>query len=316
MEQKFVLIKEECLNSVTTDPIELIIHIMQKEYISIHGPEHHVLDGACFLTAMHNTGVEFDLDTALDEMIERGKKMPGATCGQWGVCGSASSIGAALAILHGTGPLSNNQYYKDNLNFVSKALGNIAEVGGPRCCKRNAFLSLHTAIDFVREQYGIELPKHKLTCCFSHQNKQCMASACPFWKKDKLKVAFVCVHNSCRSQIAEALGKHLASEVFESYSAGTETKPQINQDAVRMMKRIYGINMEQTQHSKLLSEIPQVDVVITMGCNVQCPTLPCKFREDWGLLDPTGKSDEEFLKVIHAIENKIQNLKEKLQEGL
>ena len=101
------------------------------------------------------------------------------------------------------------------------------------------------------------------------------------------KVAFICVHNSCRSQIAEALGKKLASDVFESYSAGTETKPQINQDAVRLMKQVHGIDMEATQYSKLLSDIPAVDVVITMGCNVQCPFLPCSHREDWGLEDPT-----------------------------
>lgn len=126
----------------------------------------------------------------------------------------------------------------------------------------------------------------------------------------KPKVAFICVHNSCRSQIAEALGKQLAADVFESYSAGTEVKPIINQDAVRLMKQLYNIDMEQTQHSKLLSDIPTVEVVITMGCNVQCPFLPCMRREDWGLEDPTGKEDEEFVKVIQAIESKILKLKE------
>ena len=128
------------------------------------------------------------------------------------------------------------------------------------------------------------------------------------------KVAFVCVHNSCRSQIAEALGKYLASEVFESYSAGTEIKNQINQDAVRLMKDLYQIDMEKTQYSKLLSDIMPVDVVITMGCNVNCPNLPCQYREDQGLSDPTGKSDDEFqdiIKIIHAkvlqLANKIKN---------
>ena len=126
------------------------------------------------------------------------------------------------------------------------------------------------------------------------------------------KVAFICVHNSCRSQIAEALGKLLAPDVFESYSAGTETKPRINQDAVRLMKQEYGVDMEASQYSKLLSEIPRVDVVITMGCNIQCPFLPCSHREDWGLDDPTGKSDEAFLDVIREIERKVLILKEKL----
>jgi arsenate reductase len=125
---------------------------------------------------------------------------------------------------------------------------------------------------------------------------------------DKPKVAFICVHNSCRSQIAEALGKHLADDVFESYSAGTETRTQINQNAVRLMKQLYGIDMEKTQRPKLLSEIPPVDIVITMGCNVTCPYLPCKHREDWGLEDPTGKSDEEFITVIRQIESRIQQL--------
>lgn len=127
---------------------------------------------------------------------------------------------------------------------------------------------------------------------------------------DKPKVAFICVHNSCRSQIAEALGKHLAGDEFDFYSAGTETKPQINQDAVMLMKELYGIDMEKTQHSKLLEDIPTVDIVITMGCNVQCPFLPCKHREDWGLEDPTGKSDAEFESTIKQIEVKILQLKD------
>jgi len=130
------------------------------------------------------------------------------------------------------------------------------------------------------------------------------------------KVAFICVHNSCRSQIAEALGKHIAGDVFESYSAGTQTKPRINQDAVRLMKQLYGIDMEKTQRSKLLSEIPPIDVVITMGCNVTCPYLPCSYREDWGLDDPTGKSDEEFLAVIRQIENNIKQLADRIRANL
>jgi len=131
----------------------------------------------------------------------------------------------------------------------------------------------------------------------------------------KPKVAFICVHNSCRSQIAEALGKYLASDVFESYSAGTEVKPQINQDAVRLMKQIYGIDMERTQRSKLPDDIPPVDIVVTMGCNVQCPFLPCMHREDWGLDDPTGKSDVDFERTIKAIRSKIENLRERIADN-
>ena len=124
----------------------------------------------------------------------------------------------------------------------------------------------------------------------------------------KPKVAFICVHNSCRSQIAEALGKYLSSNVFESCSAGTETKPQINQDAVRLVKEKHHIDMERTQYSKLLDELPPIDIVITMGCNVDCPYLPCHHREDWGLDDPTGKADSEFLSVMALIEEKLFEL--------
>ena len=128
------------------------------------------------------------------------------------------------------------------------------------------------------------------------------------------KVAFICVHNSCRSQIAEALGRHLAADVFESFSAGTERKDRINPDAVRLMKALYHIDMEaEGQHSKLLSDLPPVDVVVTMGCNVQCPVLPCKWREDWGLDDPTGQPEKVFTETIRRIEEKVLILREKLR---
>ena len=132
---------------------------------------------------------------------------------------------------------------------------------------------------------------------------------------NKPKVAFICVHNSCRSQMAEALGKKYGVDVFESYSAGTETKPQINQDAVRIIKDLYNIDMNKTQKSKLLNEIPTVDIVIKMGCNVVCPHLPAKHVEDWGLEDPTGKSDEEFIKIAKSIEIKVKELAERIKNN-
>ena len=128
------------------------------------------------------------------------------------------------------------------------------------------------------------------------------------------KVAFICVHNSCRSQIAEALGKHLAPEVFESYSAGTETRPQINQDAVRLMKQRYGIDMEKTQYSKTVDAIPRPDLAISMGCHVRCPYAGRPFDEDWGLQDPTGQPDDVFMDVISRIEDNILRLKRELEE--
>ncbi|HSK68871.1 MAG TPA: arsenate reductase ArsC [Candidatus Limnocylindria bacterium] len=129
------------------------------------------------------------------------------------------------------------------------------------------------------------------------------------------RVAFVCVHNSCRSQIAEALGKHLAADTFESYSAGTETKPRINQDAVRLMKEIYGIDMERGQRSKLLDELPPVDIVVKMGCEVACPYVPGRHEEDWGLDDPTGQGDEVFRETIRAIHEKVLDLRERVLRG-
>lgn len=128
----------------------------------------------------------------------------------------------------------------------------------------------------------------------------------------KKKIAFICVHNSCRSQIAEALGKSLAGDVFDFYSAGTETQPQINQDAVQLMKKLYGIDMEQNQYSKRFDEIPAPDVAISMGCDVGCPYIGRKFDDNWQLPDPTGQSDEKFVEVMQRIEENILRLKENM----
>jgi len=124
----------------------------------------------------------------------------------------------------------------------------------------------------------------------------------------KKKIAFLCVHNSCRSQMAEALGKHFLGEKYDFYSAGSETKPQINQDAVRLMKKLYGIDMEQTQYSKLTSEIPTPDIVISMGCDVGCPYIGRAFDDNWNLPDPTGMDDDFFLDVIKKIEAHVKAL--------
>jgi len=128
----------------------------------------------------------------------------------------------------------------------------------------------------------------------------------------KIKVAFICVHNSCRSQIAEALGKLMASDAFESYSAGTETNPQINQDAVRLMKELYNIDMEKTQYSKPISDIPEPDIAVSMGCNVGCPFIGRAFDDNWELEDPTGKTDDDFKVVIRQIEKNIIELKKNI----
>ncbi len=125
----------------------------------------------------------------------------------------------------------------------------------------------------------------------------------------KKKIAFICVHNSCRSQIAEALGKHLRGDEFDFYSAGTETKPKINKDAVRLVKELYGIDMEKTQYSKTADKIPAPDIAVSMGCEVGCPFIGRAFDDDWGLSDPTGKDDEEFIKIIKQIEAKVLDIR-------
>ena len=310
MEERAKKIIESCLQEKSKNPIEIFYNIANNEFVRIHGPEHHVLDGAALLTAFYNAGGKIELQESLNELMKRGLQMPGATCGMWGVCGAVSSMGAALSIIDNTGPLSLDASWGKHMEFTSKALYSLSQVGGPRCCKRDAFLSFQNAIEYINENYDVELESSKIECGFSEKNMQCIKEKCPFYKKKK--VAFICVHNSCRSQIAEALGKHLAYDVFESYSAGTETKPQINQNAVRIMKELYGIDMEKTQYSKLISDIPKPDVAISMGCNVGCPFIGRAFDDNWGLEDPTGKSDEEFLTIIREIESKILQLRHEL----
>ncbi len=312
MEEIARKIVEACLQEKGKSPIEIFNNIANKDFVRIHGPEHHVLDGAALLTAFYNAGGKIELQNSLNELMKRGLQMPGATCGMWGVCGAVSSMGAALSIIDGTGPLSSDSSWGKHMEFTSKALYSLSQVGGPRCCKRDAFLSFKNAIGYINENYDVELENDVIECSFSERNRQCIRAKCPFYKTPKKKVAFICVHNSCRSQIAEALGRHLAADVFESYSAGTETKPKINQDAVRIMKEMYGIDMEQAQYSKLIVDIPNPDVAVSMGCNVGCPFVGRAFDDNWGLEDPTGKSDEEFKLVIKEIENKILKLRNEL----
>lgn len=132
----------------------------------------------------------------------------------------------------------------------------------------------------------------------------------------KLKVAFICVHNSCRSQMAEAISKIFVSDTYEAYSAGTNIKNQINQDAVKVIKEIYHVDMEQTQKSKLIDSLPNIDIIVTMGCEVECPYLPSLHREDWGLDDPTGKPKGVFIETAKTIESKVIDLADRIKKGL
>lgn len=183
LEEKYNLIKSEIVNVKSTNPIEVVKEMMRRDCIAIHGPEHHFLDGAALLTAYRNAGGNIDLPSCLDALAERSVKMPGAMCAYWGVCGSVASVGAVLSIIHDTQPLSNDEFYKDNLKLTSMVLSKMSEIGGPRCCKRNAFLSLSYAVDFIREQYGVEMTMDKIVCEFYPLNKQCIGNRCPFFAK-------------------------------------------------------------------------------------------------------------------------------------
>lgn len=291
-----------CFNSKSLNPIEILEEMMSMSSCHMHGPEHHTMVGSALLTAYKNAGGEIDLKEALYEMQKRGKQVPGGACGFWGACGAGISAGIYVSIALQATPLAKESWGLSN-QMTAKALDAIGQNGGPRCCKRDSYLAIMEAVAFTSEKMGVEMELEEIRCLRSHLNNQCINKDCPFYKKKK--VAFICVHNSCRSQIAEALGKHLAADVFEFYSAGTETKPNINQDAVRIMKELYGIDMEQSQYSKLITEIPDPDVAISMGCNVECPFIGRAFDDNWGLEDPTGKSDEEFKRIIREIEKRI-----------
>lgn len=183
LNEKYDLIISEILKATSCNPIKIVKDIMHKDYVNIHGPEHHFLDGAAFLAAYHNAGGQLDLPEALTQLSERTQKMPGAMCGFWGVCGSTTSIGAALSVIHGTGPLSGDDFYKQHMKYTSACINKMGEIGGPRCCKRNAFLSIETAIKFVEENYGIKMDNDKITCEFTDWNRECIKQRCPFYGK-------------------------------------------------------------------------------------------------------------------------------------
>lgn len=180
MEEKYNLIKKELLKQTSTNPIEIVKSIMHMDFINIHGPEHHLLDGGAFLVAMKNAGYEMDLETNINKLADRSIKMPGAMCGNWGVCGSVTSLGAVFSILDGTGPLSNDAHYSEHMEFTSRVIKRMSEIGGPRCCKRNAFISLNEAIKYIDEHYGVKLEQEDIKCEFTSYNMQCIKDKCPF----------------------------------------------------------------------------------------------------------------------------------------
>ena len=183
LEAEYDLIKKAVLKCEGKNPVDIARSVMNEKFVNIHGPEHHFLDGAAFLMAYFNAGGAINLEVCLNELAKRTIRMPGAMCGYWGICGSVAAVGAALAIIHGTGPLSTNEYYADNMKFTSSVIAKMAEIGGARCCKRNAFLSLSTGAAFVKEHYKISMETDKIICTYYPLNAQCLGDKCPYHPK-------------------------------------------------------------------------------------------------------------------------------------
>lgn len=169
-----------CLKDSSRNPVEILEHLLDMPFCHMHGPEHHTLVGVALLTAYHNAGGSVDLLPGLKEMVSRGRKVPGGACGFWGSCGAAISTGMFLSILSGATPLTQASWGQANL-MTAKSLQKIGEVGGPRCCKRNSYLSLQAAADYLKEIKGITLEMTPIRCSRSQQNNQCIGQRCPFF---------------------------------------------------------------------------------------------------------------------------------------
>ena len=172
-----------CLSETSKDPIAVIEKMMALPFCHMHGPEHHVMVGCALLTAYKNAGGDIELHPALIEMMNRGSKVPGGSCGFWGACGAGISSGMFIAIISGSTPLTKEPFALSH-KMTAKSLTEIAEVGGPRCCKRDSFLSILAAVDFVKEHFGVAMEKPEVICGYSTRNNQCIGKRCPFAKAD------------------------------------------------------------------------------------------------------------------------------------
>lgn len=168
-----------CLKESSCDPIGIIGKMMDMPFCHMHGPEHHIMVGCAILTAYRNAGGEIDLSSALGEMISRGRKVPGGACGFWGACGAAVSTGMAVSIITGSNPLAGDAWGHSNL-MTSRSLLRLGGIGGPRCCKRNSFMSILTAVDYIAEITGIHMTRPEVICARFSYNSQCIGSRCPF----------------------------------------------------------------------------------------------------------------------------------------
>lgn len=178
--EKAKLIIQDIKKESGTNPMIIFKNIAKNDYVSMHGPEHHVLDGASLLVAYKNAGGDIDLETALEKLMVEGLRMPGSMCGLWGVCGAITSIGAALSIIDGTGPLSTDGTWGNHMQFTSNAIGELGKINGPRCCKRDAMIAFKNGIEYVNEHYGVTLEQEHLKCEYSGRNEQCIKERCPY----------------------------------------------------------------------------------------------------------------------------------------
>lgn len=170
-----------CLDEKSKNPVEILEKCMNLPFCHMHGPEHHVLVGVSLLTAYKNAGGKIDLPSALSEMVNRGKQIPGGACGFWGACGAGISTGMFISIISQSTPFTNLPLSLSNL-MTSEALKSIGTVGGPRCCKRNSYLAIIAATRFVKEHTGIETELPKIVCARSAKNNRCIGNRCPFFK--------------------------------------------------------------------------------------------------------------------------------------
>ena len=169
-----------CAEETSKDPAEIIEKMMAMPFCHMHGPEHHVMVGAALLTAYHNAGGDIDLRGALTEMISRGKAVPGGSCGFWGACGAGISSGMFVSIISKSTPLTNEPFALSH-KMTARSLEKIGEIGGPRCCKRDSFLSILSAVDFVKTHFGVGMEKPEIVCRYSPLNNQCIGKRCPFF---------------------------------------------------------------------------------------------------------------------------------------
>ena len=173
-----------CLSETSKDPIRIIQKMMTQPFCHIHGPEHHAMVGCALLCAYRNAGGEIDLKSSLVEMAKRAKCVPGGACGYWGACGASVATGMFVSIVTGSGPLKEEPWAL-SVNMTSRSLEALGKIGGPRCCKRDSYLSILTAVDYVKENLHAEMEKPVISCIHSAMNKQCIGERCPFHPEQK-----------------------------------------------------------------------------------------------------------------------------------